>query len=467
MDDGGSSGIAQVERMAALAAARGEPEAFFPPGHPLERLVEGRWSRICDALSPYDIHLRFNQSMDASDRRSAFRLDYSSLLGPGMDLLMPTAGAYMCWPGRNRVILPTRSDRSLVTYLQEIGFLGEVVYLDGTDAIVRSQRADGRRTYSIDDMGPDGDDVAVNSLRDMVIGNSKESVAQLSAFAAPEVRKDMFEVGDADYHESHEPGRRVFLKACNTENAGEGVFPVETLDEFRATLDDLRAKAQEYDLNRTVVIQPEVVGDNKSFQVFLDPARPAEIAVVALTDQLVGPDGKKYAGSVNHDLTAERLEVVGPAIIDLVDRLTSLCPDATGFVMCDYFERPDGTVAVYDPGLRPSSNTGAAMVKRWVEEATGQFVGVANSTWFDFDEPGMPYQKVLDRLGEWADPGHILTHRTGVLPRGHNPIQGKTRFLIITPSQDDFEGFKVELQQRVNAETRMLSLSADKERGGS
>ncbi len=465
MVDGKRGGMTQVERVRAMTSARTEPEPFFPAGHPLERLVEGRWTRICEALSPYDIHLRFNQSADDADRRSAFRLDYSSLLGPGMDLLMPTAGAYMCWPGRNRVILPSGTDRTLVEYLQRVGFVGEVVYLDGTDAIVRRQRADGRHTYSIDDMGPDGDDVAVNCLRDMVIGNSKETVGQLSAYAAPEVRKHMSEVGDTDYHDAHQPGRRVFLKACNTENAGEGVFPVETLGEFRATLDDLRTKAERYDLNRTVVIQPEVVGDNKSFQVFLDPARPDEIAVVALTDQLVGPDGKKYAGSINHDVTAKRLEVVGPAILDLVDRLVGLCPDAFGFVMCDYFERPDGTVAVYDPGLRPSSNTGAAMVKCWVEEATGQFAGVANSTWFDFDEPGMPYQKVLDRLGEWADPDYILANRTGVLPRGHNPIQGKTRFLIITPGQDDFEDFKTELQQRVNAETMMLSLAADDERG--
>ena len=371
---------------------------------------------------------------------------------------MPMAGAYMCWPGRNRVVLPMGTDRSLVAYLQAIGFLGEVIYHDHVDKLVPAQRAAGRRTYSIDDMGPDGDDVAVNCLRDMVIGNSKETVCQLSAFAAAETRKDMFDVADADFHAAHEPGRRVFVKACNTENAGEGVFPVETLAEFRQVLDDARAKVEQYDLNRTVVIQPEVVGDNKSFQVFVDPARPGEIAVVALTDQLVGPDGKKYAGSINHDLTRERLEVVGPAIVDLVDRLLGLCPAAIGFVMCDYFERPDHSVAVYDPGLRPSSNTGAAMVKRWVEEATGQRAGVTNSTWFDFDEPGMPYSKVVDLLGEWADPDHILTHRLGVLPRAHNPIQGKSRFLIVTPTNEDYEAFRLELIERVGAKTKMLSL---------
>ncbi len=452
------AGETQVAKVAAISAQRGEPERYFPAGHPLERLVESRWSALCAALAPYDINLRFNQTADASDPRSAFRQDYGALLGPGMDLLMPTAGAYMCWPGRNRVVLPTGTDRSLVAYLQRAGFLGDVIFHDTVDQLVPAQRAAGRRTYSIDDLGPDGDDVAVNPLKDMVLGNSKETVCQLSAYAAPEVRRDMFEVGDADFEAAHEPGRRVFVKACNTENAGEGVFPVETVEEFRRVLADARTNVERYGLNRMVVIQPEIVGDNKSFQVFIDPARTADVAVVALTDQLVGPDGKKYAGSINHDITRERLEGVGPAILDLVDRLRTLCPGAFGFVMCDYFERPDGGVVVYDPGLRPSSNTGAAMVKRWVEEATGRFAGVANSTWFDFDEPGMPYSKVVDRLGEWADPDHILTHRLGVLPRGHNPIQGKSRFLIVTPTKEDYEEFRVELMERVGAKTKMLSL---------
>ena len=443
----------QVEQVTALSEARGEPEPLFEAGHPLERLVVSRWTRICEALSPHDINLRFNQTSDASDPRSAFRQDYASMLGPGMDLLMPTAGAYMCWPGKNRVVLPTHTDRTLVAYLQRIGFLGDVVYHKDNEEVLAGQRAAGRRTYSIDDMGPDGDDVAVNSAHDMFIGNSKGTVNKLSNYCAPEIRKDMFDVTDADWHATHEPGLRVFIKACNTENAGEGVFPVETIEEFHQTVDDIRSRTKKYDLNRTMVLQPEVVGDNKSFQVFITPDRPDEVAVVALTDQLIAPDGKKYAGSINHDLTRARLEVVGPAMLDLVDNLKGLCPNAQGFIMCDYFERADGTVAVYDPGLRPSSNTGAAMVKRWIEEATGQYVGVTNSPWFDWGVEGLPYEQVLGRLGTYAEPDYILEHRTGVLPRGHNHLQGKARFIIITPTREDFEPFRDELEERVGAKS--------------
>jgi hypothetical protein len=148
-------------------------------------------------------------------------------------------------------------------------------------------------------------------------------------------------------------------------------------------------------------------------------------------------------------VTAERTEVVAPAIIDLVQRTYAHCPGAFGFVMCDYFEQDDGAIVVFDPGLRPSSNTGAAMVKLWVEEASGHSAGVANSPWFDFGEPGIAYAEIVDRLGNYADPEQIVAHGFGVLPRGHNPIQGKTRFIIITPTPEDYGEFRAELEARV------------------
>jgi hypothetical protein len=89
------------------------------------------------------------------------------------------------------------------------------------------------------------------------------------------------------------------------------------------------------------------------------------------------------------------------------------------------------------------------MVKLWVEEATGQSAGVANSPWFDFGEPGITYAEIVRRLGKFADPEQIVATRYGVLPRGHNPIQGKSRFIIITPEPEDYGEFRAELEQRV------------------
>lgn len=440
----------QVDRAAAAGRRRGDRTAIYSEDHRLRRLVHATYSVICEALSPYDLNLLFNQSDDERDPRSAFRKDYGALLGPGMNLIMPTAGAYLCHPGRNRVFLPSATDRTLVDYLQRARFLGEVVYHDGLDHMLERLRADKRRVYSIDDLGADADDCTANTQHDMELVNSKQMVGKLSAFAAREAHRDMFEINDDDFREWKEPGRRLYLKTCNTENAGEGVFPVSDLDEFHASLEEIRERTKRYGLNRTLVLQPEIVGQNKSFQIFLNPDDRQRVPVVALTDQLIADDGKKYAGSVNHAVSARRLEVVGDAILDLADRIWEHCPGAMGFVMCDYFEEPDGGIVTFDPGLRPSSNTGAAMVKLWIEEAAGAATTVTNSPWLDSGEPGLPYAAIEERLGRFADPDHIVRHRYGALPRGHNHIQGKTRLIIITPTVGDYPEFREELERRVD-----------------
>jgi len=441
--------LSQVERAAAAARERGDREELFGPGHAYASLVRASYSAICGSMAPFDINLLFNQTADPSDPRSAFRKDYGALLGPGMNLIMPTAAAYLCSPGKNRVFLPAATDHTLAAYLQRVGFLGEVVYHDGEASMMAEIRRTGRRLYSIDDLGPDADELTVNTYHAMALCNSKDRVGDLSGYAAPEVHKNMFEVGEADFEAARRPGRKVYLKTCNTENAGEGVFPCDSTEEFLAELEGIRRRTRQYELNPILVIQPEIVGQNKSFQIFLRPQEPDRIPVVALTDQLVDPDGKKYRGSLNHVVTTERTLPVAPVILDLVERIYALCPGAFGFVMCDYFEQDDGTIVTFDPGLRPSSNTGAAMVKLWVEEMAGQPAGVTNSPWFDFGEPGMTYDEIVRRLGPYADPDHIVAHRLGVVPRGHNPIQGKTRFIIVTPTPDDYEPFRADLEQRI------------------
>ena len=439
----------QVQQVANAAQDRGDSDALFPVQHPMRRLVRGSYSAVCDALSGYDLNLLFNQTSDQDDPRSAFRKDYAELLGPGMNLIMPTAAAYMCYPGRNRVFLPAAIDRTLVQYLQQVGFLGEVLYHDGLPEMLAELKRSGRRVYSIDDLGDGADQWTANTQQNMVLGNSKEMVPSLSAFAAKEQHKDMFQVDEADYHQLCEPGRLLYLKTCNTENAGEGVFPVASVEQFTETLEQIRQRTRAYGLNHTLVLQPEILGQNKSFQIYIDPTTPQRIQVVALTDQLIGDDGIKYAGSVNHVVTRQRLEVVGDAIMDLADRLQQHCPGATGFVMCDYFEQDDGRIVTFDPGLRPSSNTAAAMVKLWIEEASGQSAAVANSPWFDLRRPGLTYDTVVQRLGQYADPGFIARNRLGVLPRGHNQIQGKSRLIIVTPTTADYEPFRQELEQRL------------------
>ena len=156
MDSNTNQVMSQVDRAGAAASGRGDSEEIFQPDHPLSRIVRASYSSICSALSGYDLNLLFNQSSDEDDPRSAFRKDYGTLLGPGMNLIMPTAGAYMCSPGKNRVFLPSGTDRTLVAYLQRVGFLGEVVFHEGLGQVRNELRSSGRRVYSIDDLGEGG-----------------------------------------------------------------------------------------------------------------------------------------------------------------------------------------------------------------------------------------------------------------------------------------------------------------------
>ena len=89
------------------------------------------------------------------------------------------------------------------------------------------------------------------------------------------------------------------------------------------------------------------------------------------------------------------------------------------------------------------------MVKLWVEEASGNCASVSNSPWFDFHEPGILYEEIARRLGPLGEPERIAETRLGVLPRGHNQIQGKTRFIIITPTPEEYGPFRAELEQRI------------------
>src|SRR5262249_10799900 len=147
---------------------------------------------------------------------------------------------------------------------------------------------------------------------------------------------------------------------CNTENAGVGVFIADTAEEFMAHLTEIRGRQRTFGLNRRVVIQPEIEGRNMSFQVLLDPRDRDQVQVVVLTDQIVQADGKTYLASVTHAITAEAIEPIGDAFLDLADRVWARHPDAFGFLMADFFATPAGPV-VYDPGLRPTGNTASAM----------------------------------------------------------------------------------------------------------
>ena len=297
-----------------------------------------------------------------------------------------------------------------------------------------------RRVYSIDDLGRDCDSVTANTQRMMEALNSKESVSRFTNFGPHEIQKKIEEVTDTDFMSLYQPNMRVFIKTCNTEAAGEAVFPVRTSEEFRAEIDRLKEQIAKHGLNDLVVLQPEIQGQNKSFQVFLDPTNPDEIPVLALTDQLVAEDGKSYAGSISHEATRENLTKVGPAILDMVDNIRNKGPSTCGFLMCDYFECPDGNVVLFDPGLRPTGNTPAAMIKLWVKERIGKSVTTTSFFVVEF-ERRITYSEITRSLGKLADTEQILKTGFGVLPWGHNHVSGRAIFILVTPDVSDVREF--------------------------
>src|SRR5690606_8537722 len=136
--------------------------------------------------------------------------------------------------------LPEKIDRSLVQYLQDAGFLGEVVYMSGLKDIIDYAACSGRKIYAIDDYGAYNDAHCVNSIRDMEIVNSKEWVNRLSNYAPQDISVSIDELNDDHFQKFHVPGRNVFLKTCNTEAAGSGVFPVASLEEFNAARQQIK-----------------------------------------------------------------------------------------------------------------------------------------------------------------------------------------------------------------------------------
>jgi hypothetical protein len=427
------------------------PDTLFEPGHELELVKKATFSSVRESLSRYDISLMWNYGdKNSDDGRYAFRPSFEEQLGPGADFMMPISGAYLCSPGKNALLLPQGIDETLVKYMQDAGFLGEVRYLERTHTItplvIEASQESGRQVYSIDDLGEAADPYTAHSQRAIEVVNSKEWVTRLSSYSAPEISKDVFTVNDQDFLELWEPGRRLFIKTCNTEANGAGVFPVSSLAEFRDVVQRVQASTVENNLNPLLVIQPEVVGENKSFQVLIDPEKPGEVQVITLTDQLMDDDGVTFMGNINHTVTADRLGGVGAVVKDFVEKVHEHCPDAVGIAMCDYFECEDGSYVVIDPGLRPTGNTGGAMVNLWFQEQTGSEAFIRNHIIINMEEPDLPYSEVVKRLGDYAQPDKIIQSHYGVLPWGYNHVQGSGVFILIAPTEEDFDGFREEVE---------------------
>jgi hypothetical protein len=433
---------------AISSADRVEP--LFPEGHPLRRLVRPTFDTIRRALrGMYVATIWVDSAVDPS--REGFRPSYDKLYGPGAASVMAFVGAWLSTgpgseEGGNVVLFPEGIDTTLLDYAKKIGLLGPFELVPSFAAMKERVARSGKRLYNIDDLGADFDAHSMLGTELSRWVNSKEDLRTLTSYGPSEVVKDMYDATIADYESAlggGGRGGRVFLKTCNTESAGLGVYIASSPEEFTTHLAAIHEKQQKYDLNRRLVIQPEILGKNQSFQVLLDPSARDAVQVVALTDQLVEADGKTYRSSLNHPITAETVEPVGAAILDIVDRVWARHPEAFGFLMSDYFDTANGPV-VYDPGLRPTGNTATAMAAHLARAITGRTF-TASLIPLPTGSAGLTFADFVRRIGPLADPENLARDGRALLPWGWNPIQGFGMIIAVAPDQDALDALRAEL----------------------
>ncbi len=429
-------------------ASKDSVERLYPEGHPLHRLVRPTFDTLRRALGgAYISAIWVDSSQDPS--RAGFRVSYDELYGPGSVNVMPFIASWLSTgagsgPEGNVVLLPEAIDRTVVDHMKRVGLLGEVDFVRNIADLKRKVAASGRKVYSIDDLGDDFDahSVVTGELSRWL--NSKGDLPSVTAYAPQETVKDMYDATLDDYERARRGDGRVFLKTCNTEAGGAGVFIASSAEEFDGHLRQLREKQQKWNLSRKLVIQPEIKGRNRSFQVFLDPRRPDEVQVVAVTDQLVEADGKTYSASINHPITPETLDHVGPAMLDMVDRVWARHPEAFGFLMSDYFQTDDGVV-IYDPGIRPTGNTATALACHFARKLTGRDMQVG-MIHLRTGRNGLKFEAFARVAGALAEPENLIREGLAVLPWGWNDVVGFGVLIAIAPDREGLDALRQRVQ---------------------
>lgn len=425
-------------------------EPLFPAGHPLARLVRPTFDTIRRSLRGMFVATVWVDG-DVDPTREGFRPSYDSVHGPGSAMMMPFVAAWLSTgagserhPDANVVLFPRGMDPTLVPWAREVGLLGPFEWVDSVPAMKARVRASERKLYDIDDLGEDFDDRSMITTAASRWLNSKERLDTITSFGPREVVVDMYEAGLAHFETARgeDPGARVFLKTCNTENAGTGVFIARSPEEFEAHLAAIRAKQARFGLSRRLVVQSELRGENKSFQVLLDPRDRGSIQVVAVTDQLVEADGKTYRSSINHPISRETVEPVGAAILDMVDHVWAREPSAFGFLMSDYFQTARGPV-VYDPGIRPTGNTATALAAHLARKLTGRHFWTSLVP-LPTGRPGLSWDAFARRAGPLADPANLPRTGRALLPWGWNPVQGFGMLIALAESVPALDGLRAE-----------------------
>jgi hypothetical protein len=410
----------------------------------LPRVTASTYDSVREKLSKFNICTLWNEShFDRS--RELFRPSFNEKHGPGATNVMPALAAYLVLPGKNKAFFPEGMDTTLIDYFIQQGFLGEFEMVKNIDEICSKSRLLQKKVYAIDDYGTRNDDIVANRTSIMKVANSKEFVSLLTDYPPLESILLIDDVNSAHYKQHcNETDHTVFIKTGNTETSGAGVYVARSEKEFMDHIETIKERSEALNGSKTVVIQSKTDGINYSFQVLLDDDG---IEVISVSEQLIKKDGKSFAGNINKKIDAPTLEKISPVAESLCSRLRKINPEACGIVMCDYIESTAGKLTAIDPGLRPSGNTAASMISLLLEKS-GKHAFVKNAVFFNMGQP-MPYSEIAVRLKELGEVKNIIESQKGALPWGYNQMDGKGLFIIVSPTESQYNSVKYEIDRRL------------------
>ncbi|TSC79197.1 MAG: hypothetical protein G01um101425_697 [Candidatus Peregrinibacteria bacterium Gr01-1014_25] len=375
---------------------------------------------------------------DRLDARRVFRPTMDRH-GPGSHLSMPLSASWMSsgpqadGKDTNVVAFPTGVDRTFVDFMERLGVLGRHTFVDFYK-LGQLSRESGKLLYSVDDLPSAWDAVAINRSETHRLINTKKFLRPLSAWAAPYETVDLTRTTPDDFTRVG-GGGRVYVKLNNTENTGDGVRPVDSVEQYVALVAELRAHATKHNLDTEICLQTHIQGRNHSFQYVMRPG-DTRLGLIALSNQRVEADGVTYAGNENLPLTPDILTPeIAAVMTDMAARIRRIDPQAFGCVMCDYFTTEDGRTLTFDPGLRPTGNTATALARMFIEEQTGKSPLVSEFFFVPTTPAERDFSATVSPLGDRTTVDSLEKRGYGVLPWGYNQYAGRGPWIAVGMTQ--------------------------------
>jgi hypothetical protein len=355
--------------------------------------------------------------------------------------------------------LKIEADLGIVKWYQDSGFADRVVFVSNVAELKRHCELNGVKVYACDDYGEEFSGHQVNSMQEFNLVNSKLSVEALAAeknrpvqirFCFQTAGIDVTKQGFEELKGSHP---QAFLKLCNIEQGGEGVIAVRDYNHFLTVCREQQLAAERYGLNSIAYLQRAIPGVQQIFQLFFKTYDDV-VRIVGLNTELVDPETHQNLGNKMVPVDADSItEDIGEMIISFADNLRKSCPNAHGFVMCDFrYDDNANAYKVIDPGMRVTASTCAGLVQLFAQRdaANGTCPYVTNYVPDLPKLPGVDFSTVRRELGDLVNFGKVKSGGFGLIPSSWVAQHGTGRVIVVAPSEQDFSQVVSEIRARMS-----------------